>query len=68
MFVAGGAAIVSFLVLLTMLKTKIGEFKGKWTFFTYAFLHVRLVSSMGRRYLASHCSSKQCISKEMQCL
>ena len=30
MFVAGGAAIVSFLVLLTMLKTKIGEFKGKW--------------------------------------
>lgn len=43
MFVAGGAAIVSFLVLLTMLKTKIGEFKGKWTFFTYVFLHVRLV-------------------------
>ena len=32
MFVAGGATVVSFLVLLTMLKTKIGEFKGKCTF------------------------------------
>lgn len=39
MFVAGGATIVSFLVLLTMVKTKIGEFKGKRTFLTYdAFL------------------------------
>ena len=32
MFVAAGATIVSFLVLLTMVKTKIGEFKGKHTF------------------------------------
>ena len=32
MFVAAGATIVSFLVLLTMIKTKIGEFKGKHTF------------------------------------
>jgi len=32
-FVAGGATIVSFLVLLTMVKTKIGEFKGKCPFF-----------------------------------
>ena len=31
-FVTGGATIISFLVLLTMLKTKIGEFKGKNTF------------------------------------
>ena len=30
-FVTGGATIISFLVLLTMLKTKIGEFKGKNT-------------------------------------
>ena len=28
-FVAGGATIVAVVVLLTMLKTKIGEFKGK---------------------------------------
>ena len=33
MFVTAGANIVSFLVLLTMVKTKIGEFKGKFTFF-----------------------------------
>ena len=32
-FVTAGATIVSFLVLLTMVKTKIGEFKGKFTFF-----------------------------------
>jgi len=32
-FVAGGATIVSFLVLLTMVKTKIGEFKGNCTVF-----------------------------------
>ena len=28
-FVTGGATIISFLVLLTMLRTKIGEFKGR---------------------------------------
>ena len=69
MFVAGGATIVSFLVLLSMVKTKIGEFKGKRTvFFTRTFLHVRLVSSMGRLFLVIHISLKQWIFKKMQCL
>ena len=51
MFVAAGATIVSFLVLLTMVKTKIGEFKGKRTFFTYnirCFSYARRVSNMVR--------------------
>ena len=29
-YVTGGATIISLLVLLTMLKTKIGEFKGEF--------------------------------------
>ena len=29
-FVTGGATVISLLVLLTMLKTKIGEFKGEF--------------------------------------
>lgn len=30
MYVAGGATIISMLVLISMLKTKIGDFEGKF--------------------------------------
>ena len=62
MFVAGGATIVSFLVLLTMVKTKIGEFKGNCTFF-FGVQCVMLIFMQGgfqiwcvRLFLVSHCS------------
>lgn len=32
MYVAGGATIISMLVLISMLKTKIGDFEGKFFF------------------------------------
>ena len=33
MYVAGGATIISMLVLISMLKTKIGDFEGKYFLF-----------------------------------
>lgn len=41
-FVTGGATIISLLVLFTMLRTKIGEFKGK-VLASYLIYNVTLI-------------------------
>ena len=68
-FVTGGATIISFLVLLTMLKTKIGEFKGK-TFLRCAVLKTSLDCSDEILYYSSHIFSpklSRSISASVSC-
>ena len=49
-FVAGGATILSFLVLLTMVKTNIGKFKGKKGFSDAQFFTSVIANVMSTYY------------------